>query len=895
MAKKKLFKSKTNFTLRRLHQSGGYGSIYERDYTTLTSFPSNTKDLLYVHNGPSFKLTITPGLNGQKKYKHGNWLTNNTDCSGGSKLWTLSCLPEANNTDSKIILKPNSRRLTDFACYGSSYELIKATLTDIISKFPAELYVTTETLKNSKILETDISLKDSDLYKMWGEKNSEVFVTENPFNIDLLQKTIPEDNMASTLRYFCESSHMYTVLHEMDIIADGSIKETEFYKTELQTGTNNCLKNGDYLGCAIFSNAIETVLTIYCYYYENKILYFGDKPNRRIRPNNEVINSFFEGLDDFGKILLNQQTDYTAIFETYTETKEDGWVMLEKKYKWPTDKGDWNLSINGISYNKYLYDLTNLAIGYDMLFTNSIWRDMVHESISNMDLTMVSNGEEKNIDSSKMKQMLNIFGRQFDEIKKYADNIKNTNKITYTQDGNLPDYFLTDNLELSGWETKEILSNIPENIVTNPMYGARTIGYTASDANNDFLRRLKLNSKQILSKKGTKQCIEELLSLFGYHSTDWLRKYYGPIKKCNENNNDCNENLLRKAYVAIEYVYVANGYSFNEKADYICNNVKYLNSLKDNFNGDYESGNHNPYQGLPVVEVNYGDKTRLVPWFDRNEEYDSDFYFQSKGGWARNDGNKNDDQHVSYYDYSITKTHYVPTLNELYNLMLYTIDKFGVYFVGSEQKYYRLKDETNYKNKDGWEEITDETQISSIENIIDNNKGNNPHTGNYDSGLEYYETFGKLFKDSKFNNVRDDETEIKFDYGFNIMRQADSTKCLYFHNKPKKNESNDTDDAKLRGENRIKPYNFFTDENVNYDESASLSVMNSKELHIIFDDKHRNFIEEDILPYLKQIIPSTTIFSYSFEHLTGDDNELFEVRTHGVVCDGETTPIFGII
>ena len=33
---------------------------------TLTSFPSNTKDLLYVHNGPSFKLTITPGLNGQK-------------------------------------------------------------------------------------------------------------------------------------------------------------------------------------------------------------------------------------------------------------------------------------------------------------------------------------------------------------------------------------------------------------------------------------------------------------------------------------------------------------------------------------------------------------------------------------------------------------------------------------------------------------------------------------------------------------------------------------------------------------------------------------------------------------------------------------------------------------
>ena len=37
MAKKKLFKSKSNFTLKRLHQSGSYGNIYERDYTTIAN------------------------------------------------------------------------------------------------------------------------------------------------------------------------------------------------------------------------------------------------------------------------------------------------------------------------------------------------------------------------------------------------------------------------------------------------------------------------------------------------------------------------------------------------------------------------------------------------------------------------------------------------------------------------------------------------------------------------------------------------------------------------------------------------------------------------------------------------------------------------------------------
>ena len=50
-------------------------------------------------------------------------------------------------------------------------------------------------------------------------------------------------------------------------------------------------------------------------------------------------------------------------------------------------------------------------------------------------------------------------------------------------------------------------------------------GYTASDANNEFLRRLFLNSNNIFSKKGTKQAIEDLMGVFGFHSQDWYDKY----------------------------------------------------------------------------------------------------------------------------------------------------------------------------------------------------------------------------------------------------------------------------------------------------------------------------------------------------------------------------------
>lgn len=886
MAKKKLYKSKTNFTLRRLHQSGDFGNIYERDYTTVAKFPSNSGDQLSIYTGPSFKLTIGNNVNRPKHYKYGKWLANPQSCgTETNEIWTLGCLPEGNKTDAKIILKPNSRRISDFACYGSAYELIRASLTDIVAKFPAEIYVSNEKLSSTGIFTIDTNLQKTDLYK---DTYRDLYIAQNPFNINILQLAMPDDSIVAPLRYLCESEYNYCVIdNKGDIVADGqAIKE--WNDANAETGQvkhfwvnesapdKKCLENGDILAAVYFNNLEnESVLTIICAYYNGEILYLTDKPNYRLRPNVKYINNFFANLDDFEKVLLNQQTDYTAIFETYEETEALGWTMREKVYKWPTSDGDWNLSLSGIAYNNYTRELSELAIGYDILFTNAIWKDMVHESISNMDLTTISNGEEERIDTSKVKQMLNIVGRQFDEIKKYADNIKKVNSITYEQDGDTPDYFLSDNLELSGWEPKTILNEISNDITTDPMYGSRTMGYTASDANSEFMRRLQLNSKQILSEKGTKRCIEDLMALFGYHSTDWLRRYYGKLQNKH----------LRKAYMAIEYVYVADGYAFDENPETICNNVKLLNAMKDEAPNDLENVNHNPYQGLPVAEVTYDNKTRLVPWFNRDCEYDSKLYFQMKGGWGRNDGNPEKDNPV--YDYTITKVHYIPTLEQLYSMLYYSIDKFGVYYVGSTQTYYRIKDINKYNSPEGWE-IPTEEELTQIENIVDNNKGNNPHTGDYDNGNEYIEAFGELFRNSKFDNIRDEESQLRFNYGFNVIRQADSTKCLYFSD----NTIADEDNAALRGENKIQPYNFFN--GGMYDESASLSVINSKELHIVFDDAHRDFLEKDVLPYVKQIIPSTTIFSYSFEHLDGDDDKLYKARTHKIICDGKVCPIYGV-
>jgi hypothetical protein len=242
----------------------------------------------------------------------------------------------------------------------------------------------------------------------------------------------------------------------------------------------------------------------------------------------------------------------------------------------------------------------------------------------------------------------------------------------------------------------------------------------------------------------------------------------------------------------------------------------------------------------------------------------------------------------SLFGYTISKIQYVPTTKELYLMPAYTIDENSAYYVASIDSYVKLKDMNEHDNENGWEALNDD-ELRQIESIVDTNKGNNPHTGNYDSGISYLEVFGELFRDSKFDNIRLDKVEDKFNYGFNITRQADSTKCLFFND----GKEDDEDGAALRGNNRITPYNFF--DGGAYDESASLSVINSKELHIIFDMAHKDFLEKDVLPYLKQIIPSTTIFSYSFEHLDGDDDKYYEARTHKVICDNDICPIYGVV
>lgn len=216
-------------------------------------------------------------------------------------------------------------------------------------------------------------------------------------------------------------------------------------------------------------------MKIYMFVGENgEVLYFVDATNIdkdsyrvnpsywRVRPNNKVIDDFFDNLDLFEQVLLNRDSSplYTASFEIIREN-ERGLYTHTEQFTFPTTYGGYNIGSGGIVFSNYINSLVKIGEFYDEHFSDNLWRSMTHEAIKNFDWTYTreySKDEEIPFVEGglKIQKIIRIYGREFDEVKNYIDAIKDVNTITYDNINNLPDYFFSDKLEIDGWDIKPI-------------------------------------------------------------------------------------------------------------------------------------------------------------------------------------------------------------------------------------------------------------------------------------------------------------------------------------------------------------------------------------------------------------------------------------------------------
>lgn len=825
----------SNYVLRTKHQSVSGGTVYERNFMTTTNLGQwDSGSIPYGESNFRFVYRPTSGI--RKRQSSLDW-----------KEWNGADVANYEKTrEDEPRLKPNYSSLLDFAYFGSCTELVKSTISKIINTFPATLVVGDE---------FDVG--------PFGKAR----VVTNPFGMDVTSDRVP-DGAENRWRYMCEAYSAYT--------ANGS-NITSFSVT---TG-ESC----NYTG-SIWNTIRLGSRVIYEVYFIDGLRLFTKNMSKgaTISPKAELIDKFFDGLDDFSSLLLNRETEpiYSARLDWPHET-DRGVETYKRTLTWPS-REDGSIVVDSFTYDQYISDLLDLSKFYDEHYTDNLWRMLTHDSIKNMDLTFTrpekdEDAEDYNIGTGRFQGLMWAVGRQFDDIKREVANIQNATRITYRGDNNVPDYYLFDTLSLSGWETYDVgepLSGVTVKAFYDSQIGTKDYDYT--DASVEFLKNLKLNTGNIFRRKGTKYAIENLLGLFGLVSRDFARMKYrrehnGQEPDWSDSTDYCNPSVFD--YRITEYVTVANG----PDSESFVEQVREWNKLRNDFPTSIDDMDITDFYGIPVAEVITDDKVYLVPWFNKDEKYSAGTYFQMKGGWPEE---------------TIKYLHAVDTYADLQNVpdeklfahrTCYVVD-ISDYTGTTESHYFRKTDSGEWVSTD---------MPAAVESIIENFEGNNPHVGYgwYDAGQEYINRLSDLFKyerenDSPENQMfRDDAYECNTGelglsrLGFSLTKKGDSQKVWYFHNGGEENVCRNLNGSDVKYtpgnpqtfETEMRPHNF--EGGAQYEEGAANSVVNLKNIHIEFYtcnkyeyDEHGHltgfepYFKKCILPYLLQIIPSTAIFTY---------------------------------
>jgi hypothetical protein len=281
---------------------------------------------------------------------------------------------------------------------------------------------------------------------------------------------------------------------------------------------------------------IQTVVGYNGYYtgypdFENLTLNTSNTPaiSYHIKPKDEYVEEFFTSLNDLQSQLLNRYTvpKYTSRLMIPIKNDEgdyDG-TFSPKLFTWYTYDG-WNIDVTSNAYEKFIVELTDASIWIDRNKSDYIYRMMTHESIKNLDWSLERYEDDVKaasykVGQGKLKQLLRIYGREFDEIKKYIHGIELMNSISYDQMDNYPDGFLLSNFQYEGWMVNSIVDENNRNEITSKLYYGWYKEYTSHEMELEFYRRMILNSPHIARWKGTKHGLEMVMNAFGVDRSKW--------------------------------------------------------------------------------------------------------------------------------------------------------------------------------------------------------------------------------------------------------------------------------------------------------------------------------------------------------------------------------------
>lgn len=457
------------------------GGISYRPFSTLNTDVVN--DNTFVSGDFNVSVNIDPKTN--KVFRSKDF----TDYMSLNTIGIEDTLLETYNKQ-KTKLKLNPTLLKNYAYFGSLKERLRVAMENIIIHFPAGLKVNPYIINNGSVLSVnslrDMVLIDGNYWVKISHRN-----IENPFGIK------------------------YNNTDGVSALYNTENKWRDFTK--------------EFLKYSIFVPDLEISLPILGYVVDSSDVFMvrlDITPEMYdviatktliIRPNDAEVESFFMNLDSLESELLNRTTtpQYTYTFKTRKYTDLGIFIESNVSDTWVTSDG-WNLDFQNGDYVEYVSNLINLAEEIDNNDANLIVRQMVTSSL--LDYDTISTDIYENIydTSQKIKTILTIYGRSFDDVKNHIDGISFATNVSYDEQDNASDKYIRDIAKSMGWEmfeTKSVIDmvqNIYERSVDHPTYNL-----TPDELEVEIWRRLILNTPYLMKSKGTRKAIEFINRFLG--------------------------------------------------------------------------------------------------------------------------------------------------------------------------------------------------------------------------------------------------------------------------------------------------------------------------------------------------------------------------------------------
>lgn len=214
-----------------------------------------------------------------------------------------------------------------------------------------------------------------------------------------------------------------------------------------------------------------------------------------IRPTKQRLANFKFALSELEYNMLYG-------FTLNTLDVENDRTEVENNFLWPTTIDGFNPDTYGTSFEDFKKSMLIAAANTDDAKTNILVKTVIPENYLELD-------SQQQIYAS----LVQTYGHEFDEIKKYIDGIAFAHTITYNKIENVPDKFLKKLSNLLGWKLSDSFSEL--DLFQYLAGNADGEDNSFSHYNLEIWRRILININWLYKKKGTRDAIQFIFKLLG--------------------------------------------------------------------------------------------------------------------------------------------------------------------------------------------------------------------------------------------------------------------------------------------------------------------------------------------------------------------------------------------